>query len=540
MPMPQQLQLSLEARARLLTVDEIYSLADASWLRLLKEDRRVERKSPGIHARELAQWFSMWANTAPHGGIIAVGVADNGEMTGVLSASVSHLNNLERTGDTHCPDAKYEYKRTEIRNAAGEVDQIVLFRIHYNGKKVVRTSDGSAFIRRGGSKRKLSEEEIRELQIEKGELAWEREPSSQEYPQNFDQKAIKDFANSVIAKLEIKQTDDPEEILVLRHLGHMGVKGFVPNKACALLFSKDPCLEIPGCRIRFLRFDGKDEGFGEKFNAVKDQWIEGNIPSQLVAAETLMEGQLREFSRLGRDGKFVTSPEYPQPAWYEAIVNAACHRSYNLQNVPIFIKMFDDRFEVESPGGFLPFVTPENIYDTHHPRNPDLMNALYFLDYVKCAHEGTRRMRQTMKELQLPPPAFGERTVSHTNFRVVLKNNVEHRKAWLDSDASKVVGEIIFQTLTEHEKRLINYVAEFRRISVTDAVRLTGKAWESAKQILVGLTKRGILRHIHRPHVARDSKAHFVLASQAQSIRDIHIDLRDVVVGDSEDDGDSN
>jgi predicted HTH transcriptional regulator len=141
-----------------------------------------------------------------------------------------------------------------------------------------------------------------------------------------------------------------------------------------------------------------------------------------------------------------------------------------------------------------------------------------------------------MRELQLPAPFFSENTKSHTNFRVILKNNVEHRKAWLDSDASKVVGEVIFQTLTEHEKRLINYVAEFRRISVTDAVRLTGKAWETAKEILLGLVKRGILKHIHRPNVVRDSKAHFVLASQPRSIgdpRDIHINLRDVIVGDS-------
>src|SRR5436189_5984129 len=105
--------------------------------------------------------------------------------------------------------------------------------------------------------------------------------------------------------------------------------------------------------------------------------------------------------------------------------------------MPVFIKMFDDRLEVESPGGFLPFVTPQNIYDQHHPRNPDLMNALYFLDYVKCAHEGTRRMRQTMQELQLPEPVFSENETSHTYFKVTLKNNVEHRKKLLDSDAQR-------------------------------------------------------------------------------------------------------
>jgi ATP-dependent DNA helicase RecG len=104
------------------------------------------------------------------------------------------------------------------------------------------------------------------------------------------------------------------------------------------------------------------------------------------------------------------------------------------------------------------------------------MNALYFLDYVKCAHEGTRRMRQTMQELQLPDPVFSESKTSHVQFKVILKNDVEHRKMWIDSDATKVVGELIYQTLSEQERRIINYVAEFDRISVTDAVRVTSKA----------------------------------------------------------------
>lgn len=57
-----------------------------------------------------------------------------------------------------------------------------------------------------------------------------------------------------------------------------------------------------------------------------------------------------------------------------------------------------------SPGGFPPFVTPQNIYEVHHPRNPTLMQAMAYLDYVKCAHEGTRRIRQTMADMELPTP----------------------------------------------------------------------------------------------------------------------------------------
>ena len=39
--------------------------------------------------------------------------------------------------------------------------------------------------------------------------------------------------------------------------------------------------------------------------------------------------------------------------------------------------MFDDRLVIESPGTFPTFVTPDNIYNMHAPRNPIIMNAMF-------------------------------------------------------------------------------------------------------------------------------------------------------------------
>jgi ATP-dependent DNA helicase RecG len=177
----------------------------------------------------------------------------------------------------------------------------------------------------------------------------------------------------------------------------------------------------------------------------------------------------------------------------------------------ITIKMFDDRLVIESPGGFPPLVTPENIYETQHSRNPYLMDALYYLDFVKMANEGVRRMRDTMIENRLPAPEFRQRIMTHSSVEVILRNDIKQRKMWLDSDASEVVGEVIFRTLTMDERRLINWVAENGSINVSQAVRLTSKSWGTSKKILMKLVGRGILRHVIRDYVDRDSKAHFVL-----------------------------
>ncbi len=95
----------------------------------------------------------------------------------------------------------------------------------------------------------------------------------------------------------------------------------------------------------------------------------------------------------------------------------------------IFVKMFDDRFVVESPGGFLPPTNSSNIYSSHNPRNPRLIQALYYFDWVKCAHEGTRRMRDTTSEAELPAPEFAQREVAGHQVEVTLRNNGKRFKA---------------------------------------------------------------------------------------------------------------
>ena len=506
-----QQQFEFMTKAALLSPDEIFRRASQELIESLSEDRRLERKPAGIHAKAIGDYFSVWSNTVPDGGIIIVGIEDDGTIKGMSHLSQDRLNDLERAGHVYCPDAKYETKRLPITAHDGRADFILLIRIYYSDSKVVQTVEGSAFTRVGESKKKLTYEEIRELQIDKGQVDLEQEPSRTPFPDGFNREAIREFADSVRAAANMRQEHPDEEILEYRRLGKRVNGKFVPNVACTLLFADDPVSEFPGCKIRFLPFDGEWEGTGERFNSVKDQLLEGRVPALIVEAEGLLDAQLREFSRLGPDGKFYTASEYPKEAWYEAIVNACVHRSYGLRNMNIFVKMFDDRLVIESPGAFPPFVTPENIYESHHPRNPHLMNALAFLKFVKCANEGTRRMRDTMAIMKLPHPEFKQRDSGHAVVRVTLRNDIKHRRVWIDFDASKLVGEDKSKNLTQDEHRAINFVAEHSSINVSQFQRLTGRSWKSAKRTLKKLTDAEIFTHVHKKGFDRDPEAHFVL-----------------------------
>ena len=227
----------------------------------------------------------------------------------------------------------------------------------------------------------------------------------------------------------------------------------------------------------------------------------------------MISSHLRTFSRLDDSGRFFTQPEYPRTAWYEAVVNACVHRSYGdgLTNIPVFVKMFSDRLVIESPGPFPPFVTPENIYESHVPRNPYLMEAMRYLDFVKCAHEGTRRMRDSMSAMALPDPGFEEKQPAGHLVRVTLRNNVHHRKAWVDREVTEIVGAVVARNLDERQKRFLNFAADHGQISVSDAQRLGNLTWPAAKKTLMGLVKLGILRHDVREHLERDPQARFRL-----------------------------
>jgi ATP-dependent DNA helicase RecG len=192
------------------------------------------------------------------------------------------------------------------------------------------------------------------------------------------------------------------------------------------------------------------------------------------------------------------------------LVNACVHRSYFIKNAPIFVKMFDDKFVVESPGGFMPDVTPENIYEMHRPRNPFLMLVLREFGEVRCVNEGTKRIRKEMLDAHLPSPEFHQEARGGTAVRAILRNDIANRTNSLDSEAYKALGETIAFSLDDDERKILNYIIENKRINVSEALRIVRTTyWHTAKKKLSRLEARGILTFISSK--LRDPDAHYVL-----------------------------
>ncbi len=177
-----QLSFDFEAeppkRLELLTPDEIFDLADQSLLESLREDKRLERKPAGFSGSPLAEYLSMWANTPPEGGLLVMGMNDNGTFPGCSGLSPKNLNGLEALQEL-CPDAQCATKRVGVVKPDGSHDFVVLVRVFYQRARLVKTPQGVVCARRGDRKKRLTPEEARELAQDKGEIDFEQEACRQ-------------------------------------------------------------------------------------------------------------------------------------------------------------------------------------------------------------------------------------------------------------------------------------------------------------------------------------------------------------------------
>jgi ATP-dependent DNA helicase RecG len=491
--MPEQLSL-LEILERptvdaLFKPDKLFASQDAEFIRQLPEDTRFDRKSNRVQADTLAALLSAFGNgPAVEGGVVAIGIADDGVIEGCKSLSQSRLSDIERCGRDRCVDGRFQTTRVPCRNAKGEDDFIVLARIHYVENRLVECTDGSAFCREGDTTRRLTEAEKQEFRINKGERAFELDPCALAYPDDFRQAEIRRFASQIRTARGGSDAISDEEILQSMRMGRTRGGKFEPNNVCALLFAKDPQLVFPGAYVHVLRYNGVEEKSGNEYNVIKDRMFSGTIMDMIKEAASFVDSNLREFTEF-RDGKFYPCPEYPHDAWYELIVNACVHRSYNDKNSPVFVKLFDDHFVVKSPGAFMPQVTPENLF--HKPRNPFLMFAMREFGEVRLIGEGTQRVKREMNDARLPAPRFSGNTSSVT---VALYNEIANRTNSLDSEAYKVLGEALSFSLDSDERRLVNFVIENKTIKPTDALRILPTTyWQTAQKKLQRLVNRGIL-----------------------------------------------
>lgn len=212
--------------------------------------------------------------------------------------------------------------------------------------------------------------------------------------------------------------------------------GIVPRRAAVLLFAEQPgsLLNAQDCRadVRLLVYDGKVAIAGATPNLRKaPKTIRGPIVDQIEATVRAVLDELDQGLTLSGSG-FKTIHVYPERVVKEAIVNAIVHRDYRL-NRDIFVRIFDDRIEVESPGLFPGGITSANIATAgSRARNPLL--AAHLREFPVApnldAGEGVKMMFAEMSSAKLYPPQYRVNTDVAVESVTVTLFNLGRPTAW--------------------------------------------------------------------------------------------------------------
>lgn len=104
----------------------------------------------------------------------------------------------------------------------------------------------------------------------------------------------------------------------------------------------------------------------------------------------------------------IRQPDYPIVALQQLARNAVMHRNYEGTNAPVRITWFEDRIEIQNPGGPFGQVSRDNFGQpgVTDYRNPHLAEAMKNLGYVQRFGLGIPMARQELERNSNPPVEF--------------------------------------------------------------------------------------------------------------------------------------
>ena len=132
------------------------------------------------------------------------------------------------------------------------------------------------------------------------------------------------------------------------------------------------------------------------------------LPELIRRLDDLLRANIRVFTDIRSATTEQRQPDYPLPALQQLSRNALMHRDYQTTHAPVRITWFNDRIELQNPGGHFGQVTRTNfgapgIADY---RNPHLAEALKNLGFVQRFGVGIQIARKELSRNGNPEPKF--------------------------------------------------------------------------------------------------------------------------------------
>lgn len=423
------------------------------------EDEQVEFKEKFVP--EIYKEVVAFANT--DGGVIYVGVNDNGEPVGLDDIDETYTRITNGIRDAILPDVtifvKYSLEDGEIiRIEVGEGS----YKPYYLRGKGLKPS--GVYVRQGASSAPASQEQIRQMiKNADGDVFENLRSLNQNLTFQYTSELFKKHGISFGKDKYYALGIESNELHLFTNLG---------------LLLSDQCMHTVKTAVFS---DEQNTAFTDK------KEFSGSIFKQLE--ETYEYLQLCNRNRAVINGlEREEHWDYPEAAVREALLNALVHRDYSYSG-SIIININDNEMEFISIGGLLSGISQEDIRNgISLSRNSKLAEVFYRMNFIESYGTGIRRIFSLYQNCEVQPVI----SITPNSFKITLPNmNVNEQRP-------KEISKRVHVELTPQMEMILGYLLEYGEISAKEVEALLEVKRTRAYVITKQMADAGLIKSIGR------------------------------------------
>lgn len=464
------------------------------------ESYRIERTTSTDNADKFCQAICAFSNDLPgrgKNGYLILGVHDNGKLSGlkVDDKLLLQISNI-RTDGNILPQPvmtveKFSFEEGDI--LVTEVQPSEFPPVRYKGRVWVRV----------GPRKSIASEAEEKILTEKrlsNVHTFDAMPCLGTTLSDLDVSLIKkEFLPKAVAEDILAEDKRPIEEQ-LASLGLYDLRYNCPTNGAIILFGVNPERYLHGSYVQYVRFKGKDRA-GDIINEHK---FSGNLCKGLAKIDTFIETSISQkrpipVSVLREE----TVYSYPYWATRELLMNSIMHRDYET-NAPVLFYEYDDRIEVQNPGGLYGKVSPANFPNVSDYRNPFIAEAMKVLGYVNRFSRGVYRVQKELTENGNGEAFFDFSLI--TAFRVTEKVSEKYFEAGFGTNTTKkhpettqekenTTQETTQEEVNTTQKIILKMLKDKPETTQKELAKLIGISIDGIKYHIQKMTKEGIIKH---------------------------------------------
>jgi ATP-dependent DNA helicase RecG len=369
------------------------------------ESDRAERTESTTDGDKFRQAVCAFANDLPDHravGVLFVGVNGKGEPTGITVTDqlLQNLASMRSDGNV------LPFQSLDVQKRTLKGREVAVILVHPSGAPPVRFK-GTIWIRSGPRRGIANPDDERRLNEKRRfrDLPADIQPIASAGLDALDELLFRRtyLPSAVSVDLLDQNQRSLEHQFIAAKFAHPG-SPVCPTLTGVLAVGKAPTDWVPGAYVLFLRIDGAALG-----DPVKDsREVRGALPDLLSEVDDLLKANIQTSVDFTSGPVETRKPDYPLVALQQIARNAILHRSYENTNAPVRLYWFNDRVEIQNPGGPYGQVTKENfgMPGAYDYRNPNLAAVMKELGYVQKFGFGIATARRELQKNGNPELEF--------------------------------------------------------------------------------------------------------------------------------------